>query len=354
MIDNLALLLIDDDQDVLDSFKLWFEEEGYQVYTAASKNEAMEILEEYSIAVCLIDLKLKDEDGLQLARELKRMDALLKIIIITAYPSYDTAIDAMKIGIFDYMSKTAEHTEILEKIRDAINARQDEIAAKIGIFERAKKLVLVCQHMMIKEGFENFCREEKGYTLMHTYPSFEYIKHSDFNNQAALVLLCTTCNQNHLAQPQPMFSRLQLLFPNARIVMINSQFSDEEKMELITLGVKGFLPRNMVKENMKKAFKAVINGELWVSRKLTDSLLTRLIRQTADTKYKKPENWYQLSRREIEILQAMASGLSNFEISDKLFISEKTVKAHINHIFKKMEVKSRTQAVMKAVEAHII
>ena len=70
--------------------------------------------------------------------------------------------------------------------------------------------------------------------------------------------------------------------------------------------------------------------------------------------YKKPANWHNLSKREIEILQTMASGLSNFQISEKLFISENTVKIHINHIFKKLSVKSRTQAVMKAQDAQII
>jgi len=61
-----------------------------------------------------------------------------------------------------------------------------------------------------------------------------------------------------------------------------------------------------------------------------------------------------LTNREIEILQALASGLSNFAISEKLFLSEKTVKTHTHHIFKKMQVKSRTQAAMKAMEFHII
>lgn len=354
MMKNQSILLVDDEQEVMDSFKLWLEDEGYEVYTATSKKKALEILEEYSIAVCLIDLKMKDEDGLRISRELKKTDALLKIIILTGYPTYETAIDAMKMGIFDYVSKSQEQHEILETIESAFETRQNEIAAKTGMPGTRRNIILVCQHMMIKEGFENFCREEKSYELLHTYPSVDFIRSTDFNNQAALVLLCTTCNQKRLQQPQKMFSDLQLYFPNARLVMINSQFTDEEKKELLMLGVKGFLPKNIFKDNMKKAFGAIVNGEMWVSRKLTQSLLTTLIQKTADRKYKEPENWYKLSRREVEILQAMASGLSNYEISEKLFISEKTVKAHINHIFKKMGVKSRTQAVLKAVEAFII
>lgn len=354
MIKNKSILLVDDEQQVLDSFKLWLEEEGYEIFTATSQNKALEVLEEYSVSVCLIDLRMKDEDGLRVSRELTKIDSLLKTIIITGYPTYESAIDAMKMGIFDYVSKSQDKSEILEKIENAFEVRQNEIAAKTGMPGTRRNIVLVCQHMMIREGFENFCREEKAYKLLHTYPSVDYIKSSDFNNQAALVLLCMTCNQKRLQKPKKVFSDLNLYFPNGRVVMINSQYTDEEKMELLMLGVKGFLPKNIFKENMKKAFTAIINGEMWISRKLTHNLLNKLIQKSADRKYKEPENWYKLSKREIEILQAMASGLSNYEISEKLYISEKTVKAHINHVFKKMGVKSRTQAVLKAVEAFII
>ncbi|MCK4762299.1 MAG: response regulator [Candidatus Aminicenantes bacterium] len=354
MVKNQTLLLIDDEQDVMDSLKLWLEDEGYEVHTATSKARALEVLQESTIGVCLIDLKMKDEDGLRISRDLKKTDALLKIIILTGYPSYESAIDAMKMGIFDYVSKEQEKSEILEKIENAVDARQNEIAAKTGMPGNRKNIILVCQHMMIKEGFENFCREETGYKLLHTYATVDFIKNSDFNSQAALVLLCTTCNHKRLQQSQKMFSDLHIFFPNSRLILINSQFSDDEKMELMMMGVKGFLPKNIFKENMKKAFEAILNGEIWASRKLTHNLLNKLIQKTSERQYKEPENWYKLSRREIEILQAMASGLSNFEISEKLFISEKTVKAHINHVFKKMGVKSRTQAVLKAVEAFII
>ena len=352
--ENPCLLLVDDDQDVLQTFKLWLEEEGYSVYTATSQKEALTVLEEYPIAVCLIDLKMKDEDGLQISRELKKTDDLLNIIIITGYPTYETAIDAMKMGFFDYISKSSESREILERIEKAVEARQKEITVKTGGAEGRQNIILVCHHAMIKEGFEKFCRDEPIYNLMHAYHSFDYIKKSDFNNKASLVLVCVPCNQDHLENPAKASSQLKLYFPHARLVMLNSQFSDEEKKELVKLGVKGFLPKNTTKENMKKAFESVLRGQMWVSRKVTQQLLSELLTKTSDIKYRNPGNKYHLSNREVEILQAMASGLANVEIANKLYISEKTVKAHIYHIFKKMEVKSRTQAIMEAVKAHII
>jgi DNA-binding NarL/FixJ family response regulator len=354
MTQKSTLLVIDDEPTVRETFKLWLEEEGYIVYTASGKMDALKILEEYSIAVCLVDLRLEGENGLEISKELKKADTLVKIIILTGYPSYETAIDAMKIGIFDYISKTEEDRSILQKIKSAIEAREKEIYAKDENSGYRKNIVLVCNHMMIQEGFETFCRGETDYHLMHTYHSIDYIKTNDFNHKAALVLVCMTCNLKHLKHPKSAMGDLHLSFPNAAVLIMNSQYTDLEKMQLIKLGTKGFLPKNLSKDDIKMAFAAVLKGEFWIPHELTHRLLTELLKKNSDVKYKKPENIYQLSRREIEIVQAMASGLSNFEISAKLFISQKTVKAHIYHIFKKMGVKSRTQAIVKAVEAHII
>ena len=348
------LLLIDDDPSVLESFKRWLENEGYQLYTAASKEEALTVLKEQNIAVCLIDLKMDEEDGLQISAQLKKVDSLLKIIIITGYPSYETAIDAMKMGVFDYVSKASESKDILKKIEDALDVRKNEIASKKLPDGSQKDIILVCHHMMIKEGFENFCRENPDYRLAHTYHSVEYIKSSAFNNNAELVLICRTCNQEGFDQPDEMCPHLRLLFPRGRMVMINYQSTDEHKKQLIKLGIKGFLPKNIFKENMEKAFRAILDGQIWVSRQVAHSLLNELLENSSEPEYMEIQNAYGLSNREIEILQAIASGLSNFEISDKLFISEKTVKAHINHIFKKLGVRSRTQAIKKAVEEHIL
>jgi DNA-binding NarL/FixJ family response regulator len=354
MTQKAQLLLIDDEPAVRETFKLWLEEEGYQVHTAASSVEALDILKQNSIAVCLIDLKMKEENGLHIGTDLKKIDSLLKIIILTGYPSYETAVDAMKMGIFDYISKSMENEDILKKIENAVEVRHSEISGKGLPEDDQKGIVLVCHHAMIKEGFENFCREEPEYVLMHTYHSVEYIKSSDFNNKASLVLICRPCNQHCIDRTEEVCSQIHLLFPHAHPVMINYLADDEEKKKLVKLGVKGFLPKNIIKDNMKKAFKTILDGQIWVSRKVAHSLLTELLEKSVEPGYAALRNVYKLSNREIEIIQTIASGLSNFEISEKLYISEKTVKAHVNHIFKKMNVKSRTQAVKKAVEEHII
>jgi DNA-binding NarL/FixJ family response regulator len=355
MTENDYLLLIDDEPDILEAYKIMLEENGYPVLLAADKNEALKVLEEYTIAVCLVDLKLKDEDGLQVSRELYQVDPLIKIIIITAYPTYETAVDAMKMGIFDYVSKTEDPRVLLKKIENALDVRDAEISKKSNLSLSLKNnIVMVCGHGLIQGGIENFCRENPSYKLVKTFRSCSYIKPGDFDANAALLLLCKSCfNPKQSIEMETLFDRLHTLFPNAGFAMIDGSFNDEEKYEFLQYGVRGFI-EDTGKESMKKAFDLVIKGQLWVSQEISHRLLIELLEKSRKWAFKKKEDIYHLSKRETEIFQAMASGLSNIEIGDKFYISENTVKIHINHIFRKLAVKSRTQAVVKAKEAGII
>lgn len=353
---NPAILIVDDEPDVLEAFCMMLEDRGHLVFTAINRQEALRAIEEQEIGVCLVDLKMKEDDGLQVSRELLKKDDLIRIIIITAYPNYDSAVDAIKMGIFDYVSKTADPREILGKIDRALEARGSVMASKSKFVpENRESMILVCHHTLTREGIEKFCHEFPPYNLLHTYHSYGYIRQNDFNSSAQLLLLCLDCfYEKRIMHPERMFSSLRLYFPNAHPMVINSNLSDKEKIQLIRYGVRGFLSPNIGKGNMKEALDVVLKEGMWVSRELSNRLLNEYLEDYGQDSYQKPAEFYKLSRREIEILRAMASGLSNSEICEKLFISENTVKVHINHIFKKLEVKSRTQAVMKAVDCQII
>ena len=349
------LLIVDDDREVLKSLQLWLKNEGFKVFTAADKKQAKEIVKKENIAVCLVDLRLKSEDGLRISAELKSLDELLRIIIITGYPTYESAIDAMKTGLFDYLSKSTDNDAILGKINAAVKERDMELAQKEEGDKSKLNIILIGHHLLIKEGLENFFSENSEYRLLHTFKAFDYVKKSDFNLDAALLLVCASCNHVFLANPEKMFASLKIVFPNAKMVVINCDFNDDKKRELIRCGAKGFLPANISKSNLKKALDCILGGQIWISRELSHQLLNELLEDTnSEIIYKKPVNTFNLTNREIEILQALASGLSNYAISEKLFLSEKTVKTHTHHIFRKMEVNSRTQAVMKAMEFHIL
>ncbi|MCU0235914.1 MAG: response regulator [Acidobacteria bacterium] len=350
-----GLLIVDDDPEVLKSLQIWLKSEGFRVFTAGDTPQALDTIRKQEIAVGLVDLHLKNEDGLRLATELKALDESLKIIVITGYPSYESAIDAMKTGIFDYISKSTENDVILRKLRAAVAERQRERSGEKESGRPGINVILLGHHQLVREGLENFFKENAEYRLLHVYHSYEYVKKGDFNLEAALLLICSSCNQEYLDDAEGFFARLKLVFPNAKPVIINCACDDERKKELLRRGVKGFLPANIGKGVLKKALGCIMGGQVWVSRELSQQLLSELLEDTGSgIAYKKPVDSFNLSDREVEVLKALASGLSNLVISEKLFLSEKTVKTHTHNIFRKMGVKTRTQAVLKGMEFHII
>ena len=274
------LLIVDDDPEVLRSLQLWLKNEGFKVFTASDQTQAKEAIKKENIAVCLVDLRLKNEDGLRLSAELKSLDDSLRIIIITGYPTYETAIDAMKTGVFDYLSKSMDNDDILRKIHAAVEDRDRELVRKESGSKNKFNIVLVGHHLLVKEGLENFFSENTEYSLLHTYHSFAYIKKSDFNLEAALLLVCASCNHIFLENPSAMFASLKIIFPNAKTVIINCEYDDDKKRELIRCGAKGFFPANIGKTNLKKALDCILGGQIWISRKLSHRLLSELLEDT--------------------------------------------------------------------------
>jgi CheY-like chemotaxis protein len=99
------ILVLDDEQIVLDSITRVLASEGYEVTTCSSGPEAVTMLKEGSYDILTTDLKMPGMDGLQAMEELADVDPDLSMIMITAYPTVDTAVKAMKFGAVDYLTK---------------------------------------------------------------------------------------------------------------------------------------------------------------------------------------------------------------------------------------------------------
>ena len=93
---------------------------------------------------------------------MKSLDERLKIIIITGYPTYESAIDAMKTGIFDYLSKSTDNDAILRKINAAVEERDRELAQKEDGAKSKFDIVLIGHHLLVREGLENFFRKTRN------------------------------------------------------------------------------------------------------------------------------------------------------------------------------------------------
>ncbi len=123
----------------------------------------------------------------------------------------------------------------------------------------------------------------------------------------------------------------------------------EYLLNAVDIGVEGYIMKDSDSSELKKAIRAVRDGENYIQSSLIPALNNRLMNRDVDR-----EKVASLTNRELEVLVQVANGMFNKEIAMNLNISERTVKNHISNIFKKIDVSDRTQAAVFAIKNNII
>jgi two-component system NarL family response regulator len=130
-------------------------------------------------------------------------------------------------------------------------------------------------------------------------------------------------------------------FPRARIIVLTAHDGDEDIYRSLQAGAAGYLLKDSSRKTVVDGIRTVHNGKELISPEVAAKLAQRIRR-------------IDLTARELEVLNEIAAGKSNQEIGAALFISEGTVKAHVNNLLSKLGVNDRTQAVVCAVQRGIV
>lgn len=131
------------------------------------------------------------------------------------------------------------------------------------------------------------------------------------------------------------------------IALLNVEPSLQLVTEVMQFGIKGVFYSSDDYDNIYKGLKQVLCGEHWLSRTLLVASLQAMRLEANDQKVSET---HLVTRREREILELIVSGYSNQDIAEKLFISPNTVKTHVSNLYKKIDVKSRVQAILWATQ----
>jgi len=110
--DNTKILIVDDELIMRESLAGWLERDGHEVSAAASGEEAMEVLKDSRFDILLVDIKMEGLSGLDVLKQVKENDPDVDVVMITAYGSIATAIEAMKNGAYDYLLKPFDPDEL--------------------------------------------------------------------------------------------------------------------------------------------------------------------------------------------------------------------------------------------------
>jgi DNA-binding NtrC family response regulator len=121
---KMKMMLVDDEERFLSTTKKLLFRKGYDVVTAISWNEALDILKSHSIDVVILDVKMPGMDGITTLKEIKKFYPLVEVIMLTGHATVDSAVDGLKSGATDYLMKPTDINILIEKAGEAFEKKQ--------------------------------------------------------------------------------------------------------------------------------------------------------------------------------------------------------------------------------------
>lgn len=204
-------------------------------------------------------------------------------------------------------------------------------------------IVLIDDHHIVRQGLEFLISTVEGLDIQASFSDGEaFIKYLNENNIPDLVLL-------DLVMPKmngiEVTHYIKKYYPYIKVLVLTSYVDDEYVMSAINEGADGYEIKDVEPQKLIATITKVLNNEKIIHPKAKNVI---------DAMHEKPHFNNKLSKREMEVLKEMVKGKTNKDIAKSLFVSEKTVKTHVSHIFNKLQVSDRTQAAIYAIENKLI
>jgi two-component system response regulator DegU len=208
---------------------------------------------------------------------------------------------------------------------------------------RAIRIVISCNNLLFCEGMASVLQKEDDFEIIGKIEDGpKALKSVDLGPDVFILdpLLFETDELPHIVH------ELKTRAPRTRILLlIEKEMPDKSLIQCMMRGVDGYVRRAAKLTQIAEAVRTVHMGNIWAERKLLEKFVryAPVITSNLDAQFAKLDP--PLTKREKEVISSLLLGLPNKRISRSLHISEKTVKTHLNNIFKKMKVSNRTQVV---------
>ena len=204
-------------------------------------------------------------------------------------------------------------------------------------------IVLIDDHHIVRQGLEFLISTVEGLDIQASFSDGDaFIKYLNENNMPDLVLL-------DLVMPKmngiEVTHYIKKYYPYIKVLVLTSYVDDEYVMSAINEGADGYEIKDVEPQKLIATITKVLNNEKIIHPKAKNVI---------DAMHEKPHFNNKLSKREMEVLKEMVKGKTNKDIAKSLFVSEKTVKTHVSHIFNKLQVSDQTQAAIYAIENKLI
>ncbi len=202
-------------------------------------------------------------------------------------------------------------------------------------------VLLVDDHALVRQGVRAFLDTQSDITVVAEAASGEEAVHLAAEHAPDVALM-------DLMMPDmdgvEATRRLTARSPRTKVVVLTSYHDDEHIFPAIRAGALSYVLKEVGPDELAKAVRMAAAGEAVLHPRVA----ARVVRELHGARRDEPNVFRELSDRELEVLKLVAEGLSNAEISTRLFISEKTTKSHVSNILGKLHLADRTQAAVYA------
>jgi len=204
---------------------------------------------------------------------------------------------------------------------------------------------IIEDHPDFRKGLAYLLDASEGFECIDTFYSAEDAL-DNLSGDEDMILLDINLPQISGIEAIP---KIKILFPELRIIMLTILDDDHTIMEAILAGADGYLLKKSSPTKILNSIKECDGG----GSPMTASIAKKVL--TIFKKYVPVQNEdFSLTKREKEVLNLLVEGTDNHNIAEVLFISIQTVRNHIRHIYKKLQVHSKTQAVVKAIREGLV
>ncbi|MEO0867658.1 MAG: response regulator transcription factor [Cyanobacteria bacterium J06642_11] len=219
----------------------------------------------------------------------------------------------------------------------------------------AISVLLVDDHAEFRHGLRTLL----GFYTNGTAP-FEVVAEADSAEQA-IEMLATHNPQIALLDMElaegtglDVLQRLKSLGVETRVLSLSAHRDDEWIFQAMQAGARGYVTKDKLATQLYQALCAVLQDEVYLDPQLASGFFRLFHAKNTDRPVHRPENNIKLTEREQEVLYWLVQGASNESISKQLYITVATVKAHLTAVFEKLKVRSRTQAIVKAIKLGLV
>jgi DNA-binding NarL/FixJ family response regulator len=200
-------------------------------------------------------------------------------------------------------------------------------------------------HAMLREGMRNLLEKEKDFELVGEAADGEEAVRLGGKLKPDIIIMDIVMPKLNGVEATKQIKQVS---PSTALLILTAYSDIRYIIGLLEAGACGYLLKNSPGKDVIRAIRAVRSGESVLDSEVTRKLVQRLASLSKSPEEREANG--QLTSREIEILKWAARGLSNKELSEKLFISLRTVKAHMTNIFNKLGCSSRTDAIIKGLK----